>query len=246
MRRLRKAKIIATLGPSSSTPEVIRALFLAGADVFRLNLSHGTLADHARRIQIIRELESSVARPIAILLDMQGPKLRVGRFNADRVTLREGDSFRLDLSESPGDQQRASLPHPEVFQVLRPGSQLLIDDGKISLRVVDCGADFAQTEVVAGGVVSNNKGVNVPDVILPIPALTDKDKEGLSFGLDAGVDWVAPSFVQRPDDLVELRDIVGDRAMIITKFEKPAAMEHLKSIVALSDAVMVARGDLGV
>ena len=246
MRRLRKAKIIATLGPASSDPKILQALYQAGADVFRLNLSHGSLEEHGQRIDTIRQIESEFGRPIAILLDMQGPKLRVGKFENDGAELRAGAPFKLRLDEGLGDQESAHLPHPEVFEVLNTDSELLIDDGRIRLRVTQAGRDFADTVVVAGGPISNNKGVNVPDVLLPIPALTERDKEGLAYGLERGVDWVAPSFVQRPDDLVGLRDLVVDRAMIITKFEKPAALEHLRSIVALSDAIMVARGDLGV
>ncbi|MEJ8848496.1 pyruvate kinase [Variovorax rhizosphaerae] len=246
MHRQRHAKIVATLGPASSDTETIRALFEAGADVFRFNFSHGSHEQHRARHDIVRGIEKETGRPIAILLDLQGPKLRVGRFADGPVTLAAGDAFRLDLDTTPGTQQRAPLPHPEIFAALKPGTDLLLDDGKIRLRVHACGADFADTTVVAGGVLSERKGVNVPEVLLPISALTEKDRADLDFGLQLGVDWVALSFVQRPEDMQELRDIVQGRAGVLAKLEKPAAIERLDAIVALSDAVMVARGDLGV
>jgi pyruvate kinase len=246
MRRNRNAKIIATLGPASSSPAVIAQLFAAGADVFRINMSHGSHDDHRSRVEIIRDVERRSGRPVAILLDLQGPKLRVGRFTEDRVELTEGHRFRLDLDDAPGDVQRVSLPHPEIFAAVRPGTNLLLDDGKVRLKVEECGANFANTVVMAGGAVSNNKGVNVPGAVLPLSPLTAKDHRDLAFGLELGVDWVAPSFIQRRDDLVELRRLVGDQAFICAKLEKPAAVERLDEIVELSDAVMVARGDLGV
>ena len=246
MRRSRQAKIVATLGPASSDPETIRALFEAGADVFRFNFSHGTHAQHRERHETVRRIEEEAGRPIAILLDLQGPKLRIGTFAQGPVKLGEGEAFRLDLDPAPGDARRASLPHPEIFAALRPGADLLLDDGKIRLRVEACSAEFADTRVIAGGMLSERKGVNVPDVLLPISALTAKDRADLEFGLELGVDWVALSFVQRPEDLEELRTIVKGRAGILSKLEKPAAIERLDAIVGLSDAVMVARGDLGV
>jgi pyruvate kinase len=246
MHRQRHAKIVATLGPSSSDFATIRALFEAGADVFRLNFSHGTHANHRERFDIIRRVEQETGRPIAILLDLQGPKLRIGTFAQGPVKLEAGQAFRLDLDTAPGDGQRAPLPHPEIFAALKPGTDLLLDDGKIRLRVEACGRDFADTRVIAGGALSERKGVNVPSVLLPISALTPKDRNDLEFGLELGVEWVALSFVQRPEDLLEVRAIVNGRAGILSKLEKPAAIESLEAIVELSDAVMVARGDLGV
>lgn len=246
MRRNRHAKIIATLGPASATSEAIRALFETGADVFRLNCSHSAPEEVAERIGMIRALERSFGRPIAVVLDLQGPKLRVGRLADAPVTLEQGQSYRLDLDDSPGDRTRAPLPHPEIFAALEPGVDLLLDDGKLRLRVTESGDDFAETHVVIGGKLSDRKGVNVPDVVLPLSPFTEKDTRDLAFGLDAGVDWVAPSFIQRPDDVDRLRDMIGGRAAILTKLEKPAAIEHLDAIVSASDGVMVARGDLGV
>jgi pyruvate kinase len=246
MRRNRHVKIVATLGPSSSDLSSIRALFVAGADVFRLNFSHGTQEQHKQRVDIIRRIEQETGRPIAILLDLQGPKLRVGTFAAGSIMLEPGAAFRLDLDSAPGNLTRAPLPHPEIFAALKPGSELLLDDGKIRLLVEHNGPDFAQTRVVTGGALSDRKGVNVPGVILPLSALTAKDRQDLEFGLDLGVDWIALSFVQRPQDLQEMRELVRGRAAIMSKLEKPSAVERLEEIVALSDSVMVARGDLGV
>jgi pyruvate kinase len=246
MRRHRRVRIVATLGPASTTPEVIGKLFEAGADVFRLNFSHGEHADHARRIEIIRELESTMRRPISILADMQGPKLRVGTFENGGVELTQGQSFRLDLDKGPGNARRAPLPHPEIFEALGEGTDLLLDDGRIRLRVERHGRDFAETVVVTGGRLTDRKGVNVPQVVLRLSALTRKDRQDLTFALDHGVDWIGLSFVQRPDDVAEARKLVGGRAGLLTKLEKPAAIDRLDEIIALADAVMVARGDLGV
>jgi pyruvate kinase len=246
MRRRRKAKIIATLGPSSSDASAIRALFEAGADVFRLNFSHGTHDDHRERLQIIRDLEREAGRPIGAMLDLQGPKLRVGKIDGGEAELKTGATYRLDLDKMAGDSVRAPLPHPEVFKVLAPGTLLLLDDGKLRLQVQDCGLDYAETIVLAGGPLSNHKGVNVPGVVLPISPLTKKDRADLRLGLDLGVDWVALSFVQRPEDLAEARKLIAGRAAVMSKIEKPAAIDRLAELVELSDAVMVARGDLGV
>jgi pyruvate kinase len=246
MRRYRNAKIVATLGPASDSPETIRALFEAGADVFRLNFSHGTHDGHARRIAAIRALEAETGRPIGILTDLQGPKLRIGDLEGGETELAAGDAFRFDLSQAPGDATRVSLPHPEVFAALREGTEILLDDGRLRLRVTSCAEDYAETEILAGGTLSDHKGVNVPNVVLGITPLGDKDREDLKFALDQGVDWIGLSFVQRPEDVAAARELVGDRAALISKLEKPAAIQHLEEIVALSDAVMVARGDLGV
>ncbi|AKU13330.1 pyruvate kinase [Azoarcus sp. CIB] len=246
MRRHRQSRILATLGPSSSTPERIRALVDAGADVFRLNFSHGSHADHAERLRQIRDLEREVGRPIGILMDLQGPKLRIGKLAAGKVMLAAGSRFRLDLDAAEGDATRANLPHPEIFAALETGTELLLDDGKLRLRVEAFGPDFADTTVLVGGPLSDRKGVNVPGVVLPISPLTPKDLADLDYGLSLGVDWVALSFVQRPEDVREAREIIGERAWIMAKLEKPAAIERLDEIVALADGIMVARGDLGV
>lgn len=246
MRRHRSTKILATLGPASSTPEKVQALFEAGADVFRLNFSHGSKDDHRKRYDIIRAIEKEVRRPIGILADLQGPKLRVGAFAEGSVTLEAGQHFRLDRTGTPGSRDRATLPHPEIFQALRPGLDLLLDDGRIRLRIENLGADFADTKVLTGGILSDRKGVNLPGAVLPLAALTAKDREDLAFALDLGVDWVALSFVQRPEDVAEARKLVSGRAGVMAKIEKPAALHQLDEIVELSDAIMVARGDLGV
>jgi len=246
MRRHRSAKIVATLGPSSSEATTIRALFDAGADVFRLNFSHGSQDQHKERLDIIRGIERETGRPIAVLLDLQGPKLRVGTFAQGSVHLKAGAGFRFDMDPTPGDTTRAPLLHPEIFAALKPDTDLLLDDGKLRLRVESYGRDFATTRVTTGGPLSDRKGVNVPGVILPISIITEKDHKDLEFGLELGVEWIALSFVQRPQDLEEARALVQGRAAIMSKLEKPAAVECLDEIVALSDGVMVARGDLGV
>ncbi len=246
LRRHRRTKIIATIGPASSTPEILARLFQAGADVFRLNFSHGTHEDHAARIHAIRALEEECGRPIGILADVQGPKLRVGRFGGGRVHLQTGQEFRLDLNPTPGNSRRVELPHPEIIEAAQIGAMLLLDDGKLRLRVTHKRDDHLETEIVVGGPLSDRKGVNVPDIVLPIPALTAKDRADLAFALDHGADCIGLSFVQRPEDVEEARAIANGRAWIMTKLEKPQALDNLDAILALSDAVMVARGDLGV
>ncbi|MGU7782700.1 pyruvate kinase [Burkholderia sp. PU8-34] len=245
-RRKRNARIVATLGPSSSDLATVRALFDAGADVFRLNFSHGTHAQHQERLEIIRRVERDTGRPIAVLLDLQGPKLRIGTLADGPVTLKAGSAFRLDLDATPGDATRAPLLHPEIFAALETGTELLVDDGKVRLKVLSFGPDFAETQVITGGTISDRKGVNVPSVLLPIPAMTPKDRADLEFGLTLGVDWVALSFVQRPEDVLEVKAIVQGRAAVLAKLEKPAAIDSLNAIVDAADAIMVARGDLGV
>lgn len=246
MRRHRNAKIIATLGPSSSDYETIEALFKAGADVFRLNFSHGSHDDHRQRFDAIRKLEDKVYRPVGILMDLQGPKFRIGEFASGPVTLKSGDAFRLDLDPAPGDQKRVNLPHPQILQALENNAELLLNDGNIRLKVLRSAVDFADTEVTVGGQLSNHKGVNVPGVVIPLSPITAKDREDLAYALELGADWIAMSFVQRPEDLEEMRELVGSRVKIMAKLEKPAAIEHLEAIVERSDAIMVARGDLGV
>jgi pyruvate kinase len=246
MRRQRNAKIVATLGPASSTLAVIDSLFHSGVDVFRLNFSHGTAADHRKRMEAIRAVEDKANRPIGVLMDLQGPKLRIGTFAHGPVMLKPGASLRLDVDPAPGSEKRVSLPHPEIFAVMAPGLQLLLDDGKLRLEVERCGDGYAVTRVVVGGKLSDRKGVNIPDAIIPLSPLTAKDRRDLEFGLDLGADWVALSFVQRPEDIDEARALVGDRAAIMAKLEKPMAITRLDAIVDKVDGIMVARGDLGV
>jgi pyruvate kinase len=246
MRRYRNTKIVATLGPASSTPKRIEELFRAGVDVFRLNFSHGSHRDHAERLRVIRDLEKTTGRPIAVMADLQGPKLRIGSFADGKIELKPGAKFRLDLDRAPGDQKRVCLPHTEIFEAIHKGTDLLLDDGKIRLTVTKCGDGFAETKVITGGPLSNNKGVNVPNVMLGLSPLSAKDRTDLSFALSIGVDWVALSFVQRPEDVAEARKLIGDQASIIVKLEKPQAIDRLEEICELTDGVMVARGDLGV
>ena len=246
IRRRRRTKIIATIGPASANPEMLERLFRAGADVFRLNFSHGTHADHDASFAMIRDLERKLERPIGILADVQGPKLRVGRFAGGRVQLQTGQSFQLDLNPTPGDATRVQLAHPEILAAASIGTNLLLDDGKLRLRVTRVRPDHLMTEIVTGGPLSDRKGVNVPDMVLPIPALTAKDREDLAFALEHGADYIGLSFVQRPEDVAEARDISAGRAWIMSKIEKPQALDQLDEIIALSDCVMVARGDLGV
>lgn len=246
MRRQRSVKIVATLGPASDTKEMISALFQAGADVFRLNMSHGTQDDIRARHAIIREIEGELDRPICILADLQGPKLRCGVFGTGPQLLEEGTSFRLDLDPSEGDGARVCLPHPEIFAALEPGARLLVNDGKIALKVTECGQDYAQTEVIVGGEISDRKGINVPDVLLPLAALSEKDRSDLEFACSLGVDWIALSFVQRAADVEEAQALIKGRAAVMSKIEKPAAVDRFDEILEASDGVMVARGDLGV
>jgi pyruvate kinase len=239
-------KILATLGPASSDARMIRKLMLAGADAFRINMSHGNQKQKARLVEHIRALEKEFHRPTTILFDLQGPKLRVGHFEGGRAILAKGERFVFDRSEEPGDAGRVNLPHPELFATIKAGNRILIDDGKVRLSVVEADDQRIVAEVRVGGVISDNKGVNVPDVVVPIPALTEKDRDDLQFALDQRADWIALSFVQRPEDVAEARSLIGERAALLAKIEKPAAIDRLDDIVALADAVMVARGDLGV
>jgi pyruvate kinase len=246
MHRNRSAKILATLGPASSGPERVRALHEAGADAFRLNFSHGSHEQHAERHRAIRSVEEATGRPIGVVADLQGPKLRVGRFQEGRIDLAVGQPFRLDLDAAPGETSRVGLPHPEVYAVLQPGTELLLDDGRVRLTVERVGEDHAETRVLVGGTLSDSKGVNVPRAVLPISPLTEKDRHDLQFALDLGVDWIALSFVQRPEDVAEARRLIAGRAAVMVKVEKPAAVDHLEQIMELADGIMIARGDLGV
>jgi pyruvate kinase len=242
----KKVKILATLGPAIRDAAHIRQLVEAGVNLFRLNFSHGEHADHAQRYQWVREVERELGQPIGILMDLQGPKLRVGRFADGKVQLVNGQSLRLDLDATPGDASRVNLPHPEIIEALQPGMSLLLDDGRLRLKVTAKQADAVITEVIAGGELSDRKGVNVPEAVLQLSPLTEKDRRDLTFGLELGVDWVALSFVQRPEDIVEARQLIGERAFLMAKIEKPSAVQHLEEIARLCDAIMVARGDLGV
>ncbi len=245
MRRNRNVRIIATLGPVSSTHDMIKKLVIAGADVFRLNASHGTHDEMRERYDIIRNVEAELKKPIGILLDLQGPKLRIGKMS-DNIHLADGQHYRFDLNPDIGDAERAPLLHPEIFAALIPGARLLINDGKIAVKVLECGADFANTVVLNGGALTSKKGVNVPDVLLPVSAMTPKDEQDLLFALELGVDWIALSFVQKPEDVAHVKSIVQGRAGVMAKIEKPGAIRYLAEIFDISDAVMVARGDLGV
>ena len=244
--RARRVKVLATLGPASSSETMIAALLAAGADAFRVNMSHGTLPEKAALIAAIRAVEKSHGRPLTILADLQGPKLRVGRFAGGSTVLENGADVRLDRETAPGDNRRVCLPHKELFAALTLGARLLIDDGKLVLRVTAVAPQSIDCKVEVGGKISDNKGVNVPDVVVPLPALTAKDRADLTFALEQNVDWIALSFVQRPEDVAEARALIGGKAALLAKIEKPAALERLAEILELADAVMVARGDLGV
>lgn len=245
--RGRKVKILATLGPASRTPEMIEKLLRAGADAFRVNMSHGDHETHAATIAAIRAVEKQVGRPIAVLCDLQGPKLRVGQFRDGKAVIRHGSHFTLDRNPEPGDETRVCLPHPELFGVLRKGQRLLIDDGKLRLKVITADANAILCSAEVGGVISDRKGVNVPDAVVPVPALTEKDRRDLSFAIEQGADWIALSFVQRPEDVAEARRLMGSSGgALMAKIEKPAAIDRLDEIIELADGIMVARGDLGV
>src|ERR671911_1589703 len=246
MKRARRTKIIATLGPASDTPEMIARLFEAGADVFRLNLSHLPKERLKERVAVIRAVEAPFNRPIGILADLQGPKLRVGSFSGDSAVLKAGQTFTFDADNASGDAKRVFLPHPEILSSLEPGHTVLIDDGKLRLRVKEVRKGKAVATVEVAGKISNRKGVSLPDTMVPVAAMTEKDRVDLEAALDAGVDWIALSFVQRPDDIAEARKVARGKALVMTKLEKPQAIARLDEILDVSDAVMVARGDLGV
>jgi pyruvate kinase len=246
MRRSRRTKIIATLGPASSSAEIIGKLFDAGADVFRLNMSHLARDRLRNSVQVIRAVEAKYRRPIGILADLQGPKLRVGAFSGEGALLQRGQTFTLDADNAEGDARRVHLPHPEILSSLEPGHTVLIDDGRLRLRVKEVKKGRAVTTVEVAGKISNRKGVSLPDTTIPVAAMTEKDRSDLEAALDAGVDWVALSFVQRPDDVAEVRKVARGKALVMAKLEKPQALARLDEIMEVSDALMVARGDLGV
>ena len=246
MIRQRRTRIVATLGPASRGAENVLALARIGVDVFRLNFSHGTHEDHAQALADVRAAEKDLGRPLAALGDLQGPKFRLGAFADGKIAIKPGQRLRLDLDGAPGDRRRVQLPHPEVFKVLKPGALLLLDDGKVRLSIISAGDGFADVEVVAGEMLSNHKGLAVPGVTIPVPALTAKDRIDLEFALRMGIDWIALSFVQHAADMADLRQLVNGRAAILAKIEKPAALRELEAILDVSDGLMVARGDLGV
>ncbi|MEZ0243105.1 MAG: pyruvate kinase [Sphingomonas sp.] len=244
--RSRKVRVLATLGPASNTAEMIERLFDAGADAFRVNMSHGDQASKVPVFEAIRSLEKKLGRPTTILADLQGPKLRVGKFAEGKVMLVTGSEFILDRDPTPGDATRVELPHREIFEAAEDGARLLLDDGKLVLRVLSHGPDRMTCLVEVGGALSNSKGLNVPDMVLPMAALTEKDRSDLAFAVEMGADWIALSFVQRPEDLMEARRLIGGKAALLAKIEKPSAIARLEEIVEQCDGVMVARGDLGV
>ncbi|HEY4862232.1 MAG TPA: pyruvate kinase [Xanthobacteraceae bacterium] len=246
MRRLRRTKIVATLGPASSGQSVIANLFAAGADVFRINMSHTSHERMRELVAAIRAVETEHGRPIGILVDLQGPKLRVGSFANGPATLIKGETFVLDGDSRPGDPARVHLPHPEIFAAVEPGHTLLLDDGKIRLVAIEVEGERIVTRVEVGGKLSDRKGVSLPDTVIPFSALVEKDRSDLEAALDAGIDWVALSFIQRPEDIAEAKKITRGRAAVMAKIEKPQAVHRLGEIIEVADSLMVARGDLGV
>ena len=246
MKRNRKAKILATLGPASSSNDIIESLFKAGCDVFRLNFSHGSVETHRQNLESIRSLEEKYDHASCILADLQGPKLRVGEFKNTEESLKKGQRFILDTNSELGDDKRVNFPHSEIFDHLTPNSTLLINDGRIRLQVVEQYKDKLITEILNDGIISNNKGVNIPDVILPIDSMTNKDRADLQKALEMNVDWVALSFVQQAEDIIKLKKIVDGKAMIMAKIEKPSAVKNIDEIIKVADGIMIARGDLGV
>ncbi len=246
MKRNRKAKILATLGPATSTAINIEKLFNAGADVFRLNFSHGTIEDHRKNFEYIRSLEKKYDHSTCILSDLQGPKLRIGNFLNKKEILKKGQVFTLDKSNEPGNKNRVNFPHEEIYDILTPNTIILIDDGKIKMQIIEQKKDSLIAEVLNDSKISDNKGVNIPDAILPISSLTSKDKSDLTKAIDMGTDWIAQSFVQSVKDVKELRKIIGTKASIIAKIEKPSAVKNITEIIEEADGIMIARGDLGV
>ena len=246
MQRSRQTKILATLGPATSDEFMIRKLVEAGADAFRINFSHGKPEEHAFRIEAIRRVEQQVGRIISVVADLQGPKLRIGQIEGGELAIGPGQSLCFDLNPEPGNAERIPLPHPEIIQALEVGHGLLLDDGRVRVRVTEATDDYIKAEVIAGKVLSDRKGVNVPDAVLNLPALTEKDRNDLALALEMNVDWIALSFVQRPEDLAEARRLIAGRAALMVKVEKPSAVDYKDQLIELADGLMVARGDLGV
>ena len=246
MKRNRKAKILATLGPSSSTSDLIKNLFLEGCDVFRLNFSHGDIESHRNNLEIIRKLEDEYNHSTCVLADLQGPKLRLGLFKNDEENLIKGQNFQLDLNNELGNSKRVNFPHPEIYDNLTPNTIMLVNDGKIRLQVIEQKKEVIKTEILNDGIISNNKGVNIPDIVLPIESLTNKDRSDLMKALDMGVDWVALSFVQQASDIIKLKKLINNKAQVMAKIEKPSAVKNIDEIIQNADGIMIARGDLGV
>ena len=246
MRRIKKAKIIATLGPSASDLKTIKKLFFSGADIFRLNFSHDVASKHIKRFKEIRALEKKVGRPIGILMDLQGPKLRVGKFENGPIFLKNGRKFVFDLDPTPGNKYRGFLPHKEIFKKIKKGNKILVDDGKLTLIVTKINSNYIETKVKFSGFISSNKGFNIPNLKSASVSLTKKDKEDLKLALKLGVDWIALSFVQTEKDILNFKKIIKGKASVLTKLEKPSALKNLNKIIKVSDAIMIARGDLGI
>jgi len=246
IRRYRQTKIVATLGPASGNPDMMQKLFETGVDLFRMNFSHGSHEDHEKNLKTARALEVQYNRPVGIIADLQGPKLRVGKFKDGKIILTEGMVLRFDLDKALGDETRIPLPHPEVIEALGVGADILLDDGKVRVRVTEKGSDYLITQVIAGKALSNHKGFNVPGVILPLAALTEKDEIDMEAALDMGVDWIAQSFVQRAEDVIYAKKKINGRAALMAKIEKPSAVADIDEILEHVDGIMLARGDLGV
>jgi pyruvate kinase len=248
---LRRTKIVATIGPATSSPEVLKQLIQAGATTLRLNFSHGSHDDHLANIRLIRQISFELNQPVGILQDLQGPKIRLGKFADGSIVVKNGDPFTLTSKTIPGTQTMSSVTYDTLAEEVPVGSTILLDDGKVEMIVtaVDRDAHELHCKVVVGGPLSNSKGVNFPGVYLSIKALTDKDRQDLMFGLDQGVDWVALSFVRNPADILEIKELIanaGKETPVIAKIEKHEAIEQMEEILTLCDGVMVARGDLGV
>ena len=240
-------KIVATVGPASESAEGVASLAAAGVDVFRLNFSHGSHEEQGKRVAHIRALEKKIGRPMGIIADLQGPKLRVGEFvSEDKALVDAGNQFLFYLEERLGDENGVSLVHPEIFKIAKVGMDILVDDGRLRFRVTAVQDTVLETTVITGGVIKRRKGVNVPMIELPISAITKKDKEDLAFSLSQGVDWIALSFVQRPEDVRQAKELIKGRAGIVAKIEKPSALACIKDIISEVDVIMIARGDLGV
>lgn len=246
MKKNRQTKIVATIGPATASPEMIEALLEAGADVFRMNFSHGTHEGHRQVLDRIRAAEAKTGRPVGVIADLQGPKLRIGTFKNGKIYLTKGQRIRFDLDPAPGDETRVCLPHREVIDILESGGKILLDDGKVRVRIVEKGRDYLLGEVKTGSELGDKKGFNVPGVVLPIPALTEKDRKDLAAALEMGVDWIAQSFVQKPEDAKEAKELIAGRAALMIKLEKPSALLRLTELLEHADGVMIARGDLGV
>ena len=246
IHRTRQTKIVATLGPASGNPEMMRKLFEAGVDVFRMNFSHGTHEAHAKNMETARMLEKEFGRPLGVLADLQGPKNRIGKFANGSIAVSQGHKIRFDLDTAAGDENRVNLPHPEVIQCMKAGSEILLDDGKVRVKILEQGKDYLLGEVMAGSKLSNNKGFNIPGVIIPVPALTEKDRIDLDAALEMGADWIAQSFVQTAADVAETKKIINGRASLMAKIEKPSALQYFAEILQHCDGIMLARGDLGV